>query len=90
MFILRFSDHNCWIAPWDGDPGRTLVRGNAKAFPIEEDAQKFADKIIKANSHRKFKLVIEPKWFTILKYYEINGGENNEKICMLFTKWAWL
>ncbi len=61
MFILKFNDHDCWIAPWDGDPGRTLVRESAKDFPTEEKAQKFADKIIKANSHRKFELVIESK-----------------------------
>ena len=61
MFILKFSDHDCWIAPWDGDPGRTLVRESAKDFPTKEKAQKFADKIIKENIHRKFKLVVEPK-----------------------------
>jgi hypothetical protein len=25
----------CWLAPWTGDPGRTLVRKSAKVFPSE-------------------------------------------------------
>lgn len=61
MFILKFSDYDCWIAPWSGDPGRTLVRDSAKDFPTRENAQKFADKVIKENSHRKFNLIVEPK-----------------------------
>jgi hypothetical protein len=27
-----------WLAPWDGDPGRTLVRDNAKKFLSEGEA----------------------------------------------------
>ncbi|WP_458413062.1 hypothetical protein ACNQFZ_20060 [Schinkia sp. CFF1] len=61
MFILKFSNQDCWIAPWDGDPGRTLVRESAKVFKTEESAKKFADKVIKSNSFRKFSLVVEPK-----------------------------
>ena len=29
-----------WIAPWPGDPGRTLLRGNAKQFRRESDARR--------------------------------------------------
>ncbi|SEQ23058.1 hypothetical protein SAMN05216232_1971 [Virgibacillus subterraneus] len=61
MFILKFSNQDCWIAPWEGDPGRTLVRESAKVFKSEALAQKFANKIIKENSFRKFSLVVEPK-----------------------------
>lgn len=61
MFLLKFSAQDCWIAPWEGDPGRTLVRESAKEFKSEVQAQKFANKIIKANSFRKFSLVVEPK-----------------------------
>lgn len=32
MFILKFSNQDCWIAPWEGDPGRTLVRDSAREF----------------------------------------------------------
>ena len=61
MFILKFSNQDCWIAPWEGDPGRTLVRENAKEFKTETQALKYAGKMIKENSFRKFSLVIEPK-----------------------------
>ncbi|HEY4552419.1 MAG TPA: hypothetical protein VIG80_04430 [Bacillaceae bacterium] len=61
MFILKFSNQDCWIAPWEGDPGRTLIRESAKEFNTEAQAHKFASKIIKANSFRKFSLVVEPK-----------------------------
>lgn len=61
MFILKFKNQDCWIAPWEGDPGRTLVRESAKEFKSEEQARKFANKMIKENSLRKFSLVVEPK-----------------------------
>ena len=28
-----------WIAPWVGDPGRTLVKDNAERFDFVEDAR---------------------------------------------------
>lgn len=61
MVILKFSNQDCWIAPWEGDPGRTLIRENGKEFKLEAQAQKFANKIIKSNSFRKFSLIVEPK-----------------------------
>lgn len=61
MFILKFSTQDCWIAPWEGDPGRTLIRESAKEFKTEARANKYASKIIKENSFRKFSLVVEPK-----------------------------
>ena len=61
MFILKFSNQDCWIAPWEGDPGRTLIRESAKVFKSEAQAKKFAEKIIKANSFREFSLVVETK-----------------------------
>lgn len=37
-----------WLAPWDGDPGRTTVKENAKVFDVSylakhagEEAQKY-------------------------------------------------
>ncbi len=39
------ADKNCWIADWDGDPGRTLVRKNAKTFINKSDAEKLCSKI---------------------------------------------
>lgn len=61
VFILKFRDSDCWIAPWNGDPGRTLERDSARDFSTRENAQKFADKVIEENSHRKFNLIVEPK-----------------------------
>lgn len=34
------ANHDCWIADWDGDPGRTLVKENAKTFKRKSDAEK--------------------------------------------------
>ena len=39
------ANHDCWIADWDGDPGRTLVKENAKTFKSKKDAEKFCSKI---------------------------------------------
>ena len=61
MFILKFSNQDCWISPWEGDPGRTLIKENAMEFNTESQARKVADKIIKSNSFRKFSLIVEPK-----------------------------
>ncbi len=30
-YIVKLED-KCWIAPWDGDPGRTVVKTNAQKF----------------------------------------------------------
>jgi hypothetical protein len=31
-YIVRLET-GVWLAPWDGDPGRTLVESSAKVFP---------------------------------------------------------
>lgn len=59
MFLLKFKDKDCWIAPWNGDPGRTVKKYNAKLFKSKEEAELFREKLLKANSHRKFNLIIE-------------------------------
>jgi hypothetical protein len=58
-FILKFNDMDCWIADWEGDPDRTLVRTSAKQYPSIAKAESEAKKINKRNSHRKFALVVE-------------------------------
>lgn len=30
----------CWLAPWRGDPGRTLVRASARVYPTELGARR--------------------------------------------------
>jgi hypothetical protein len=42
-----------WIAPWSGDPGRTLVQGSAKRFQTHDDAKKALAKA-RAASSKKF------------------------------------
>lgn len=39
------ANHDCWIADLDGDPGRTLVRENAKTFKCKSDAEKLCKKM---------------------------------------------
>jgi len=34
MWIVRLWS-GCWIAPWSGDPGRTLVEDSAKRYKTE-------------------------------------------------------
>lgn len=29
----------CWLAPWGGDPGRTLVLNSARVFPSKRAAR---------------------------------------------------
>ncbi len=38
MWIIELEE-GVWIAPWDGDPGRTLVQNNAQRFPSERGAR---------------------------------------------------
>ena len=41
LFCIKVqANHDCWIADWDGDPGRTLVKENAKTFKSKSDAEK--------------------------------------------------
>lgn len=43
MYIVEFEE-GCWAAPWSGDPGRTLVKDNAKRFKTLSAAIKCLDK----------------------------------------------
>ena len=36
-FIVEIED-NCWLAPWSGDPGRTVVEQHAQRFATEHAA----------------------------------------------------
>jgi len=40
-----------WIADWEGDPGRTIVEGNAQEFTDINSAQKA---LVKARKYRSF------------------------------------
>ena len=37
LFIVEL-EKGVWIAPWDGDPGRTIVKKNAKIFSNKIEA----------------------------------------------------
>ena len=39
------ANHDCWIADWEGDPGRTLVKENAKTFKSKTEAEKLCKKM---------------------------------------------
>ena len=38
MYIVELES-GVWLASWDGDPGRTIVKENAKKFKTEEQAK---------------------------------------------------
>ena len=38
-FIIKLQD-DCWVANWEGDPGRTLLPINAQRFDSREEAIK--------------------------------------------------
>ena len=33
-------ERGCWLAPWTGDPGRTMVEASAKRFPSRQSAER--------------------------------------------------
>ena len=43
-----------WVAPWDGDPGRTIVRKNALGFVTKQLAEIVLEKTKERNPNRKF------------------------------------
>lgn len=36
-FVVRLHQ-GCWLAPWAGDPGRTLVRDSARLYESQRSA----------------------------------------------------
>lgn len=39
------AQHECWIADWTGDPGRTLLKRRARTFVQKPDAEKLCKKL---------------------------------------------
>ena len=64
-YIVEFENGGSpwWLAGWSGDPGRTVVRENAKVFNSELSAKKALIKCIKNNQHRS----LNGKGFVVLK-----------------------
>ncbi len=52
MYYIIELDEKCWIAPWDGDPGRTVVENSAKKYLFKEPAERALGK---ARKYRPFK-----------------------------------
>jgi len=49
-YIVKL-ENGCWIADWEGDPGRTVVEENAKLFTSYSSAKKALEK---ARKYRMF------------------------------------
>lgn len=54
---LPNSDPTCFVANWDGDPGRTLLRSRAKTFRSKESAEKAKETLEAKSPNRKYKVV---------------------------------
>lgn len=52
-YVVELCD-GCWLAPWTGDPGRTLVVESAKQFNDMGVAFAALQKVKKKNPHRDF------------------------------------
>ena len=50
MYIVEIED-GVYLAPWDGDPGRTLVKESAKKFKTKSSAMQ-AKKTAQSIPHR--------------------------------------
>lgn len=57
MYIIEL-EKGVWIAPWNGDPGRTLIKGSAKQFDTKAQAYRA---IAKALGYRDFQNPIVEK-----------------------------
>ncbi len=52
-YIVEFPiGEKWWLADWEGDPGRTLVKDNAKLFNSERAAKEAIKRIIKRYPYR--------------------------------------
>ncbi len=51
MFIVKLHER-CWLADWEGDPGRTIKYENAKKYKSELAAERA---LKKAREFRPFK-----------------------------------
>ena len=42
-YVIKLQE-NTFLADWDGDPGRTVIKTNAKTFEARKPAQEFLRK----------------------------------------------
>lgn len=53
MWIIEFEE-GVWIAEWEGDPPRTLVKNNARNFSAFADAEEEIERLKKLYPHRRW------------------------------------
>ncbi len=57
FIIENYEDNNkWWIAPWNGDPGRTLKKENAKRYLTMAGANRAISQYLNRYSFRKMNL----------------------------------
>lgn len=58
-YIIQLPNSNpmCFVANWDGDPGRTLLKRRAKTFRSKESADKYREILEVKYPNRKYKVV---------------------------------
>ena len=59
-----------WVAPWVGDPGRTLKHDNAQKFKTKKSAQKEVERLQTFYPERNFTYTIVTAEASKKKYYK--------------------
>lgn len=93
MYIVEI-EAGVWLAPWEGDPGRTLVRDSAKRFRLASSAFKALSKaceyrnfdnakVIPVPSHTTASTPVCPKCNSeLVEYIELRcTGKNCNFVC---------
>ena len=52
------ASFDCWIANWEGDPGRTLIKENAKIFKSKINAEKLCNHLKSEYPSRDFSVAV--------------------------------
>ena len=52
------ASFDCWIANWEGDPGRTLIKENAKKFRSKSKAEKLCNHLKYEYPSRDFSVAV--------------------------------
>lgn len=57
LYIVQVpSSKPCFLADWEGDPGRTLIRTAACQFTSKRQAEEYIERVLDENPHRNWKL----------------------------------
>lgn len=66
MFIVKL-EKGVWLAPWKGDPGRTIVKSHAKCFNTAKGAKIAATKSLGYKEFDNPKVVEVDEFFNEVK-----------------------